>query len=78
MLAAWVRSIGIEDKHLSPNHAWRHTFKQIGRRVTQDDTVLDYICGHAPATEGRAYGEPSLQDMATAIERFPRYDFALE
>ena len=78
MLAAWVRSIGIEDKHLSPNHAWRHAFKQIGRRVTQDDTVLDYICGHAPATEGRAYGEPSLQDMATAIERFPRYDFALE
>jgi integrase len=72
-LAKWVRSIGIEDEDLSPNHAWPHTFKQIGRRVTQDDTLLDYICGHAPATEGRAYGAPLLQDMARVIEKFPRY-----
>ena len=72
-LAAWVRSIGVADKGLSPNHAWRHTFKQIGRRITKDDTLLDYICGHAPATEGRAYGEPTLQDMARVIEQFPQY-----
>jgi integrase len=34
-LAAWVRSLGVEAKGLSPNHAWRHTFKQVGRRITQ-------------------------------------------
>lgn len=28
-LAAWVRGLGINDKELQPNHAWRHTFKQI-------------------------------------------------
>ncbi len=28
-LAAWVRELGIADKELQPNHAWRHTFKQI-------------------------------------------------
>jgi integrase len=33
-LAAWVRSkaVGITDKELQPNHAWRDTFKQIAER----------------------------------------------
>ncbi len=77
-LAKWVRSIGVDANGLSPNHAWRHTFKQIGRRVGLDDTTLDYICGHRPATVGRGYGEPTLSDMAEAIERFPRYGMASE
>jgi hypothetical protein len=37
--------------------------------------MLDYICGHRPATVGRKYGEPELKDMARVIERFPHYDF---
>ena len=73
-LAKWVREIGVDAEHLSPNHAWRHTFKLIGRRVEPDGTILDYICGHAPATVGREYGAPMLQDMARVIEKFPRYD----
>ena len=31
-LAEWVRKLGIRDKELKPNHAWRHTFKQIADR----------------------------------------------
>jgi integrase len=73
-LAAWVREIGVTDEHLSPLHAWRHTFKLIGRRIEHDGTLLDYICGHAPATEGRGYGEPTLTDLARVIQRFPRYE----
>jgi integrase len=73
-LASWVREVGVDDEHLSPNHAWRHTFKLIDRSVEPDGTLLDYICGHAPATEGRGYGAPSLSDMAQVIEKFPRYD----
>jgi integrase len=72
-LANWVREIEVDDEHLSPNHAWRHTFKLIGSRAEISDALLDYICGHAPATEGRRYGAPDLKDMARAIERFPRY-----
>ena len=75
-LADWVREIGVDDKHLSPNHAWRHTFKLIGSRAEISDSLLDYICGHAPATEGRRYGAPDLKDMVRAIERFPRYEIA--
>jgi integrase len=49
-LAAWVREIGIDDEHLSPNHAWRHTFKLIGRRIEQEDTMLDTSADmHQPA-----------------------------
>jgi integrase len=74
-LAAWVREIGVDDEDLSPLHAWRHTFKHIGSR---DDIIserlLDYICGHAPATVGRAYGEPTLKDLAAALTKFPKYE----
>jgi integrase len=72
-IAAWVRELGIDDPNLSPNHAWRHTFKLIGRRAGISDSVLDDICGHAPASEGAAYGTASLDDMAAALRRFPRY-----
>ena len=28
---------------------------------------------HAPPTEGRAYGAPTLEDIANALRHFPRY-----
>jgi hypothetical protein len=51
-----------------------HDPKLLGRRIEQEDTMLDYIWGHAPATVGRGYGEPTLKDLARVIQRFPRYD----
>jgi hypothetical protein len=53
---------------------WLHDAAPIGRRIEPDFTLLDYICGHAPATVGREYGAPELKDMARIIERFPRYE----
>jgi hypothetical protein len=32
-LAAWVRQIGVTDNNVSPNHAWRHTFKRRAARA---------------------------------------------
>jgi integrase len=72
-LAAWVRSLGVTDTELSPNHGWRHTFKQIATRHGLAEKVIDSICGHAPATEGRGYGEPTLKDKADTLSKFPRY-----
>jgi integrase len=74
-LAAWVRELGVTDTELSPNHGWRHTFKAVGRRVGISDQILDAICGHAPASVGGAYGRASLEDMAVALRRLPRYQF---
>jgi integrase len=72
-LATWVREIGVADPELQPNHAWRHTFKQIDFRIGLLEKMLDAICGHAQASTGRTYGEPTLADKAEALRRFPRY-----
>ncbi|HEY8383776.1 MAG TPA: hypothetical protein VIL09_16665 [Microvirga sp.] len=74
-LAGWVRDLGVDDPELSPNHAWRHTFKQVADRHGVSERVSDAITGHAPQSEGRKYGQPTLVDMAAALTRFPRYVF---
>lgn len=71
-LAAWVRGIGVTDPELSPNHAWRHTFKAFGFRSGMSEKVIDAIVGHAPATVGRAYGEPTLADKAVELRKYRR------
>jgi integrase len=73
-VATWVRSLGVNDPELSPNHAWRHTFKAIGFRSGMSEKVLDAIVGHAPASVGRSYGEPTLADKTKELRKFPRYN----
>jgi integrase len=46
-LGEWVRSIGVTDKAVRPNHAWRHTFKRRAARAKIEPTVRDAICGHS-------------------------------
>ena len=75
-LGEWVRELGVSDPELSPNHAWRHTFKQIADRVGIPEKTHDAITGHAPASEGRKYGAPTVEDMAKALRKFPRYKLA--
>jgi len=72
-LAAWVRSIGADDPELQPNHAWRHTFEQIADRCGITERMSDYITGHAHKSVGAGYGAPTLDDMAKALRKFPRY-----
>ena len=72
-LAAWVRGLGISDEELQPNHAWRHTFKQIADHASISERMSDYITGHAHKSEGAKYGAPTLDQMADAMEKFPRY-----
>jgi len=72
-LGEWVRKLGVTDPELSPNHAWRHTFKRIAEASGITEKVHDAITGHAPATEGRKYGQPSVADKAKALKKFPRY-----
>ena len=72
-LAAWVRKLGVDDRELQPNHAWRHTFKQIADRAGITERMSDYITGHAHKSVGAGYGAPTLDDMAHALTKFPRY-----
>ena len=72
-LAAWVRALGVTDPNISPNHGWRHTFKLMADRHGVSERMSDYITGHKQLTVGRGYGAPTLQDMANALKKFPRY-----
>lgn len=72
-LAAWVRSIGVTDPEVDPNHGWRHRFKTVGRRAGIEPAILDAIQGHAPRTEGEHYGRYPVDVLSAAINRMPRY-----
>jgi integrase len=73
-LADWVRKLGVTDNELKPNHAWRHTFKARADRAGISERMSDYITGHAHRTVGAKYGAPTVEDMAAALMKFPKYD----
>lgn len=74
-LCKWIRSqdVGVSDKRIQPNHAWRHTFKTMAREVTMDVGARDYMQGHAAATEGEEYGEHKAHVLAREIGKLPRF-----
>jgi hypothetical protein len=45
-----------------------------GDRITE--RMSDYITGHAHRTIGAKYGAPTVEHMAAALEKFPRYEIA--
>ena len=65
--------LGITDPTLQPNHAWRHTFKQIADHAGITERTSNYITGHAQKDTGATYGAPTLPQMADAMKKFPRY-----
>ena len=73
-LGEWVRKLGVTDKEIQPNHAWRHTFRARAYRYEMKEHVIDAICGHAPVSEGRGYSTPTLEDKAAELRKFPRYE----
>ena len=73
-LAGWVRSIGVTDTAIRPNHAWRHTFVLRADRADIPEKTSAAITGHAQASVGRSYGAPTVGNMAKALKKFPRYD----
>jgi len=59
-LAKWVRELGVSDRGIQPNHAWRHTFKRRAARAGIEPRIRDGICGHAPRTVAEAYELPNI------------------
>jgi integrase len=71
-LAQWVRELGVTEVP-QPNHSWRHTFKTLSRTVGIPEGAADYIQGHAPANDSRAYGSHDLPTLAAEIAKLPRF-----
>jgi integrase len=69
----WIRSLGVIDAKVAPNHGWRHRFKTVGIEAGMHARVLDALQGHAPKTAGDSYGDVTLKARAEAINRHPRY-----
>jgi integrase len=63
----------VSDPNVAANHGWRHRFKTVGLEAGISHRVLDAIQGHAPKTQGEAYGDVTLKVIAEAIGRLPRY-----
>jgi integrase len=72
-VAAWIKDLGVEGvgraNRVDPNHAWRHRFKTTCRAVGIQDSVIDAITGHAPRTEGQAYGDVDLTTKFGAVKK---------
>jgi integrase len=73
-LAGWVRELGVTDPGIQPNHAWRHTFKRRAARAGIEPRIRDGICGHTPRTVAEVYELPTVEDMAVALPKFPRWE----
>lgn len=73
-LSDWVREIGVKDRAISPNHAWRHTFKRKAARAGLERRIRFAFCGHESTDVGDLYETPTLDDLAEALKAFPRYD----
>jgi integrase len=73
-LSEWVRSLGVTDPGISPNHAWRHTFKRTAARADIERRIRFGFSGHTSKDEGDAYETPSVEDLAAEGRKFQRYE----
>lgn len=74
-LASWVReTVGITDRAIKPNHAWRHLFATLAEEAGIAERTYNAIQGHAPANVARKYGTSTVKAKAEAIAMFPRFD----
>ena len=71
-LAAWVRTSGVADKRVAPNHGWRHRFATECRRHGVSTDAEFALKGHAPGTVGGSYGDWPLEVLAREVAKLPR------
>jgi integrase len=71
-LAKWVRSIGITDDRVQPNHGWRHRFTTKARSVSMDHEKREYILGHTLPGLGSVYGD--MAGLYNEIIKLPWYN----
>lgn len=61
-------------------HSLRHRFKDQGRKANVQESILDQMCGHAPATVGGRYGDGvDLADVKRSLDllTFDAIDWAM-
>ena len=76
VLGRWVRSLGLTDPRISPNHSWRHRLKTLGRRYALAPDIVDAITGHRRKTVADSYGEFPIEALHREITKIPAVDLS--
>lgn len=71
ILSRWIRSLGVTDTRISPNHSWRHRLKTLGRRHGLAVDILDAMTGHGRKTVADTYGEFPPDAMLRELSKIP-------
>jgi integrase len=71
VLSRWVRSLGLVDQRLSPNHSWRHRLKTLGRRYGLAPDIVNAITGHGKKSVADAYGEFPIEALHRELIKIP-------
>ena len=69
VLGRWVRSLGVTDPRIAPNHAWRHRFTTLRRQYGLAEDLAKAIVGHAPQSVADFYGAYPIQAMYRELTR---------
>ncbi|UES56829.1 tyrosine-type recombinase/integrase [Roseibium aggregatum] len=78
-LAKWIRKgVGVTDKRIKPNHAWRHRFKTVADAAGIEMKYQNRITGHAAANIGDYYGDNEEETLFREVAKLPRYPDAME
>jgi len=72
-LTEFVREV-VSDPKVQPNHAWRHRFETLSRRIGLRNEITNMITGHVNEDTASEYGDYTIPDLAAAIARFPRIE----
>jgi integrase len=75
-LGRWVRSLGIVDERIQPNHSWRHRMRTLGRRYGLAPDIVDALVGHARRTVADRYGEFEVAALYRELTRIPTLTLA--
>jgi integrase len=71
VLGRWVRSLGLKDTRLAPNHSWRHRMRTLARDYMLQPDLIDAITGHRKRTVADGYGEFPMRALKRELDKIP-------
>lgn len=71
VLGRFVRSLGLTDLRLGPNHSWRHRFKTQGRVHGLALDIVNAMTGHGTRSVADAYGEFPMSALYRELIKIP-------
>lgn len=72
VLGRFVRSLGLTDPRLGPNHSWRHRFKTQGRLHGLALDLVNAMTGHGVRNVADSYGEFPMPALYRELVKNPR------